>query len=259
MSLPIFQMKTLQQIVFACLFSIGVCGVAKAQKPAWPDTPVSKKPMEFPPLQDLIDSAVKHNSLMGYRNKEIEAKKLNVTSQRNYWLRNMGVQSDFRYGTIDAFSTNANGVVTNSSSTTSKQFNYAVGVYLKIPVYDVVNRRGQIKMAQVELEQARLMAKLQEDELRQTVIRQYQDVLLRQKIMSIKASNLGSATVNMEMIEKEFRNGVIPLAEYVRIADMTARIRVEYEMASSDFLVAKKILEEIVGFTFNNPSIATGE
>jgi outer membrane protein TolC len=252
-------MKNFFPVIFTSLLALCLSSTASAQKAGLPDSQAIKKPIEFPPLEELIDSAIKKNAMMGYRSREIEAKKLNVSSQRNYWLRNIGVQSDFRYGTIDAFSTNANGVGTNSSSTTSKQFNYAVGVYLKVPIYDVVNRKGQIKTAQVELEQARLMAQVQQDELRQIVIRQYQEVLLRQKIVSIKASNLGSATVNMEMIEKEFRNGVIPLAEYVRISDMTARIRVEYEMASSDFLVAKKILEEIVGFSFKNPSLTTAE
>jgi hypothetical protein len=56
------------------------------------------------------------------------------------------------------------------------------------------------------------------------------------------------------MVEKEFRNGVIPIAEYVRLSDMTARIQSDYEMAKSDFLLAKRILEETVGFTFTNNS-----
>ena len=57
------------------------------------------------------------------------------------------------------------------------------------------------------------------------------------------------------MVEKEFRNGVIPIAEYVRLSDMTARVQSDYELARSEFLLSKQILEEITGFTFSNPDI----
>jgi outer membrane protein TolC len=221
------------------------------------DTILNKKEITFPPLLELIDSAIKYNAIVKYRNLEIELKELNLVSQRNYWLRNMGVQGDSRYGTIDAFSTNANGVSSNFSNTTSKQINYAAGIYLKIPIYDLMNRKTQIKQAKTELEEAKMMVVAQQNEIRQLVIRQYQEVLLKQKLLGIKSLNLGSATVNMEMVEKEFRNGVIPIAEYVRLSDMTARIQSDYEMAKSDFLLAKQILEETVGFTFTNNSSPT--
>ena len=216
------------------------------------DTVLSKNEINFPPLLEMIDSAIKNNAMVKYRNLEIVAKESNLSSQKNFLLRNFGVQADTRYGTIDAFSTNANGITSNSSNTTSKQFNYAAGVYLKIPLYDLVNRKTQIKQAKAELDEAKTMVEAQQDEVRQLVIRLYQDVLLRQKLLSIKSLNMGSATVNMSMVEKEFRNGVIPIAEYVRLSDMTARIQSDYEMAKSDFLLAKKILEEVVGFTFSN-------
>jgi outer membrane protein TolC len=122
-------------------------------------------------------------------------------------------------------------------------------------VFEVVNRKTQIKQAKAEVEAAKSMQEAQVNEIRQLVIRQYQDVLLRQKLLNIKSQNLGSGNVNMEMVEKEFKNGVIPITEYVRLSDMTARIEAEYEMALSEFVLSKKLLEEIVGFTFSNPAI----
>ena len=52
----------------------------------------------------------------------------------------------------------------------------------------------------------------------------------------------------MEMVSKEFKNGLIIISEYVRISDMTSRIAVEFEKAKSDFFVSKKLLENIIGF-----------
>jgi outer membrane protein TolC len=224
----------------------------QAQTTPLQDTASGKTTLVIPPLNALIDSAIKHNAMIEYRGHEIEAKEANLKSQRTYWLRNVGVQADTRYGTFDNFSSNANGQSTTLLAVTSKQFNYGAGLYMKLPIYDLLNRKTQIKQARAEVEQAKSLAQSQEDELRQIVIRQYQETLLKQKLLTIKSQNLGSATVNMEMIEKQFRNGLIPLAEYVRISDMTARIQSEYEMARSEFLLSKQLLEEIAGFTFSN-------
>lgn len=249
---------TLTIILAACAF------ILKAQTVKTADTTANKKTTDsvlikevvaFPPLVDLIDSAIKHNAMVKYRSQEIDAKLANLTSQQNYWMRNLGVQADTRYGTFDNFSSNATGQSTTLLSVTSKQFNYGAGIFIKLPLYDVINRKTQIKQAKAEVEQAKSQAQAQQDEIRQMVTRMYQDVLLRQKLLSIKSLNYGSATVNKEMVEKEFRNGIIPVAEYVRLSDMTARIQAEYEMAKSDFLIAKMILEEIVGFEFKNPEL----
>lgn len=248
-------MKSLLKYLIIFCVSNCLINYAIAQTSPTQDTAAYKKESSMPPLDVLIDSAIKHNAMLKYRNLGIIIKESNLTTQRNAWLRTFGLQADSRYGTIDAFSTNANGVTTNSSSTSSKQFNYAFGVYIKIPVFEVVNRKTQIKQAKAEIEEAKTVAIAQQDEVRQLVIRQYQDFLLRQKLVNIKSLNLGSATVNMDMVEKQFRNGVIPVAEYVRLSDMTYRIQSDYELAKSDFLLSKKILEEITGFTFNTPDL----
>jgi outer membrane protein TolC len=248
-------MRSPLKYLFIFCFTYCIFQDATAQVTAATDTATNKKNSVMPPLEVLIDSAIKHNAMLKYRNLEVEIKESNLVTQRNAWLRTFGLQGDSRYGTIDAFSTNANGVTSTSNSTQSKQLNYAIGVYIKIPVFEVLNRKTQIKQAKAEIQEAQTMAEAQHDEIRQLVIRQYQEFLLRQKLMNIRSLNLGSATVNMDMVEKQFRNGVIPVTEYVRLSDMTSRIQSDYELAKSEFLLAKKILEEITGFTFSNPDL----
>ncbi len=243
------------RIIQILLFAMAVItGQASAQSKAGDSIPV-KKETPLPALTVLIDSALKHSGMVSYRKYDVQVKEANLVTQRNQWLRNFGVQGDTRYGTIDAFSTNSNGLTSGYSTNTSRQFNYAIGVYIKIPVFDFANRKNIIKQARAEIEEAKGIEQAQQEEIRQLVIKQYQDLLLRQKLLSIKSQNLGTATVNMEMVEKEFRNGVIPVAEYVRLSDMTARIQSEYEMALSDYVLSKKLLEETVGFTFSNPEL----
>lgn len=137
----------------------------------------------FPPLNDLIDSAVKYHPGIRYRQYEVKVKESNLQTQQHNWTRNMGVQADSRYGTFDNFSANDNGQSTTLLNTTNKQFNYGFGVYMKLPLYDLLNRKNQLKQAKNEVEMARSLGEVQETEIRQMVIKQYQDALLRQRLI----------------------------------------------------------------------------
>lgn len=205
----------------------------------------------IPELGVLIDSALANNGMLNYRIDEIEVKKANLKAKRRNWTRNFGIQADTRYGTFDNFSNNVSGPNTVTLASTTTQFNYGVGLYLKIPVFDVFNRKSEIKQAKTEISQAKNLVKFQADEIRETVIRQYEDLLLRQNLFEIQAINLGDAKANKAMAEKEFRNGIIPVYEYVRILDITSGIAREYEKAKSELMLSKKLLENLTGMVIN--------
>lgn len=210
-------------------------------------------PVQFliPSLEVLIDSAWANNGMLNYRVDEIEVKKANLKSKRRYWTRNLGIQGDTRYGTFDNFSSNVSGPNTVRLSSTSQQVNFGIGVYLKIPVFDVYNRKSEIKQAKAEISQAMNLVKFQKDEIKETVIRYYEDLILKQNLLAIRASNLSDAKVNMEMAKKEFTHGKIQLYEYIRISDITAGIATEYEKTKAELLIAKKLLENLTGVTIN--------
>lgn len=224
---------------------------SKAQEIHRDNADTSSVKLLIPSLDVLIDSAIVNNGMLNYRKLEIEAKKHNLKSKQRDWTRNFGIQSDTRYGTFDNFSSNVIGPNTTTLASTTKQLNYGIGLYLKIPVFDMVNRKSEIKRAKAEIDQAKSLKISQEDELKEVVIRYYEDLVLKQQLLELRSSNLGNARVNMEMVEKEFVNGLIPIYEFVRISDMTARIEAEYEKAKSDFLVSKKVLENITKVEIN--------
>ena len=104
----------------------------------------------IPELEVLIDSALINNGMLGYRKNEIEVKRANLISKRRNWTRNFGIQADTRYGTFDNFSNNVSGPNTVVLASTTTQTNYGIGFYLKIPVFDIFNRKSDIKQAKAE-------------------------------------------------------------------------------------------------------------
>jgi len=223
----------------------------KAQNSSVNESGSSNTKLIIPSLSVLIDSALVNNGVVNYRKLEIDAKDCNLKGKQQYWTRNFGVQVNSGYGTFNNLSSISGDNSTVNLASNTKQLNYNVGLYLKMPVFDVINRKSQIKQAKSELEQAKSLAKSQEDELKQAVIRNYEELVLKENLLELRASNLGNARVNMEMVEKEFRNGIIPISEYVRISDMTSRIAAEFEQAKSEFLVSKKLLENLTGLEIN--------
>ena len=63
--------------------------------------------------------------------------------------------------------------------------------------------------------QAQSMTEVQRDETRQLVIRQYNDLILKQRLLRIKSKYPEALRINMQMVEKEFTNGIISVTEYV--------------------------------------------
>jgi len=206
----------------------------------------------LPPLETIIDSAIANNPNVKFRDLQININKFKLDADRNLWTRNLGIQADGRYGTFNNFSTNTSeGQTPSTISTLSSQFNYGVGAYVKLPIYDFINRKNQINLSEAEVEQAESFAESQRNELRQTVIKQYNELIVKHRLLKIKSKYAETSKINMQMVEQEFTNGIISVSEYSRISEIVTRTEIDFENSKMEFLTAYMILEEITGIRFN--------
>ena len=206
----------------------------------------------LPPLETIIDSAISNSPYVKFRDLQIDVNGYKLKSDRTLWMKNLGIQTDVRYGTFDNFSTNtAEGQNPALIATRSNQLNYGAGAYIKLPLYDFMNRKNQIRLAKAEVDQAQNLSLVQRNEVRQLVIKQYNDLIIKSRILKIKLKYAETSKINMEMVEKEFLNGIIAVSEYARISESVSRTETDIETAKIDFRTAYMILEEIVGVKFN--------
>jgi outer membrane protein TolC len=206
----------------------------------------------LPPLETIIDSAISNNPNVKLRDLQINVNRYKLRADRTLWTKNLGIQTDIRYGTFDNFSTNTSeGQNPSLIATRSIQMNYGVGAYIKLPIYDVVNRKNQINLASAEVEQAVNFAKFQRNELRQSVIKQYNELIIKHRLLKIKSKYAETSKINMQMVEQEFTNGIISISEYARISEIVTRTEIDFENSRMEFLTAYMILEEITGIRFN--------
>lgn len=207
---------------------------------------------KIPPLSVLLDSAVVNNHYVQARNIQLLVDKCKIRSRQVEWTRNIGLQLNAGYGNLYNTSTNEVGDpnAATAINTNRSESQYRIGVYINFPIYYLADRRNLIKMASNEMEQDHQMAELQRDEVRQAVIRQYNDLILKQRLLRIKSKYLETARLNMQMVEKEFANGVNTIDEYARITQIFFSSEADYENAHMEMLTAYMILEEIVGMKF---------
>lgn len=206
----------------------------------------------IPILEALIDSALANNPMVQYRDLQIILINGKLKASRYEWTRNVGIQADVRYGNYYNYTANTTGGIDPPASATSRlETKFGGAVFLNMPIHTLVSRKNQINMAKTEIEQARSMSEVQRDETRKMVIMQYNDLILKQRLLRIKSRNLETARINMQMVEKQFSNGVVPVTEYSRITEIISRAEADFEGARMDFLTAYMVLEEIIGIKFN--------
>jgi len=192
--------------LFITLMIIHWSGFAQLSKE--PDLLNDNIELMLPPLEVIIDSAIAKNPYVKFRDLQVTVNQDKLKSIRADWTRDIGLQTDIRYGTFDNFATNVvQGQNPALSSTSNTQTNYGVGGYIRIPIYDFLNRKNQIKQGKAEIEQAKSYVLVQRNELRQLVILKYNEVITKQRLLKIKTKYVETSRIHMQMIEKEFISG----------------------------------------------------
>ena len=206
----------------------------------------------LPPLQTLIDSAISNSPLLKYKNSAEVISALNTKSVRKEWSKYIGVISDVKYGLFDnlVLGQDDDGNLNTGLVSTTQQTRYSAGIYLKLPLQELIDRRNKIKIAREEEKMAEYEYQQEKKELRKLVIQQYNDLLLYQRLLKIKNKYVQDVLIQKQMAEKQFKNNEIDISELTRLSSMHSKALSEYESAKADFNNAYMMLQEIVGMKF---------
>ncbi|MBK6345585.1 MAG: TolC family protein [Bacteroidales bacterium] len=245
-------MKVPVLLYLALTFWLVHTGSLSAQKNTVFDPLTEDISKKLPPLEILIDSAIVNSPQLIYSDQQLMINESKLRSKRIEWTRNVGLQANVGYGNLFNYATSSTGSIDPIPvASSSSQTQYTTAFYINLPFSTIADRRNQLRLARSEIIQAESLILSLKSEIRQIVITQYNNLILKQRLLSIKAKNLETVKMSMEMREKEFLNGVIPLTEYTNISSSLSDLETGFENARMEFLTAYMILEEIVGIRFN--------
>jgi len=207
---------------------------------------------KLPPLQILIDSAVRHSPQVRISDAEISIMRCTLKEEKNSWTKNIGLLGELMTGNLYQFSTNqTSGANPNEFISDRYEYNYNIGLFLRMPLSDFTNQKIRINIAKREIEKSILLKEEKAMDIRKEVIMVYQDLLMRQELLKIKNESQLTTRLQVQMAEIEFKNGTIKIAELARLVEFNATNIYDYKQETFLFYRQYLILEELVGMKFN--------
>ena len=208
---------------------------------------------KIPSMEALIDSTCKNSPILLSQQANVDINELRLKISKTAWIKNINIESSFQYGMFGNILLNpdAEDPLANSVLSTNKQTRYSTGVSLKLPISEIISRKHEIRIGQEMVDQTRYEKEKLSEELRKLVIIQYNDLILKHKILLISNNNLQSQNLQLNMTEKEFTNNKVDIVELARIREMQSKSEIEFETAKSEFNTSFQLLQEITGVKFN--------
>ncbi|MBC8435979.1 MAG: TolC family protein [Bacteroidetes bacterium] len=208
--------------------------------------------MRIPPLDDLIDSAIVHSPNVQAADAEIYMRKYQIKSARRDIMTNFYLDAGMNIYYLDVLTNNKTNLGDISAVlSTQDNSSYALGLSIRLPLDDLMDRRNRIKYATKYMEQGFSERDYQIRLIRRDIIVQYNRLIINQKILKIANDNQIYMGLQMALAEKEFLNAQISLYEIARLNEMNRRAVTDFEQARNEFYNAYMILQEIVGIKFN--------
>ncbi len=207
---------------------------------------------KLPPLEVLIDSAIENSPYVRYENAEAKLRAHMVKQARRNWTRYIGFEGGIHYGNQYSFYTNqVSGAIETDFSSDRYETYYKIGMFLRLPLYDIIDKQNNVHIAKREAEKSILRKEQIVKQSKQEVIITYEDLVLRQKLLKLVNEAQITTSLQVEMAEKEFLNGNIPISELSRLTEIHSKNISEFVKQSSLFYQQYLILEEMVGMKFN--------
>lgn len=207
---------------------------------------------KLPPLEVLIDSALVNSPYVKFERAEVNLRKHIAKQAKREWLKYIGFTGGMHYGNSYQFYTNqASGSITTDFTSDKYETYYKIGMFMRLPLFSLIDHKNNVSIAKRETEQSILRWEQIVQETRKEVILVYEDLVMRQELLKMINESQITTSLQVEMAEKEFLNGNIPISELSRLTEIHSKNISEFIKQSSLFYQQYLILEELVGMRFN--------
>ena len=209
----------------------------------------------IPTLGEAIDMAMEHSPLLRSVDIETTIKKFELRSARKEWLDNLGIESYYKYGSIDNVNIQNIGSLDQISSAQTTDNRYSVGVYIKMSFFSFLNQRTTTKIALQEIEQSKSQKEFIKAEIRKAVIKQYGEYIFNKELIGIKNKAFQSNKLQLKKANNDYENGNLTIYEITKVMEALTKSETEYLMAKSDFKISYLLLLELIGVNQNGQVI----
>ena len=197
------------------------------------------------PLHEMQQMAIENSYLLKYRNSQVMISELKVQAEKRDWMNFLDLEASARYGLFDNLIITED-LNTKTANSKTEQTRYSLGLSLKIPLSKIIDGTN-VKQAKAELDKYRNQYYSNEQEVRQLVVVQYNNVIKAYRSVEIRNKAFGVLIIHLKNVERDYVNGKLDIAEFSRVHDIKMNAELELERAKIELISSIQVLNEIVG------------
>ena len=202
---------------------------------------------KLPQLDTLIHCALAYAPNLKVQDKWIEIKAKQEQLKKKDILEKVSVGGSALFGTGTIYDAWTDGENPSDFTSYRRNVGYNTGINIRITAGDVVNGKQKRELARLELEKAMLERLPMEQEIREEVIRRYDDLTYCLTMIEMKSANLEAMRLSLEAAEPFFKAGNLPVTEYSTILSKKIKAEEELETAKARTVHCWRSLKLICG------------
>lgn len=205
-------------------------------------------PFALPELDTLISAALEFSPILKGKEAQIGRSEAEVKIRKREWSNRVFTDAGGGYANNYSVLTVANGDAGGFESVALGSGNsMRVGVTARISLFDVLGRNQLIERAKAEKEMNEFGLQVAEQELKALITQVYTQLKLGKKLVEVNTRTFYTLSAQLEMAEKEFRQGEIHITELARVTEIKSKAEVALEQAKANYENLYYQLEILVG------------
>lgn len=225
-------------------------GVALAQTtatpapvPAW-QTTFFESPSVAIPL--LTAAVIRHSAQIKLLDIENLVTKQELQITKKSILNGIGAGGTYSYGNQGGVGI-ANDPSNPTQLTTYTASRYSTGVSVAISLAQLLSRHNLINRDKLSLQRTEATRQDREDQIRQSVIQLYQNVVLAKKLLALQQESYVSVQSTYRLTEKQFRAGQVALPDFSSATGLLNGAAVALETIRNQYETSFMLLEALTG------------
>lgn len=204
--------------------------------------------IQLRPLDDLLAAAQAHSPLLQLQQLDADLLRSDLILLKKEWSNYVALSASFQVGNVQFIDNLSGSGGTPDVRTVTRENVFAVaGVTVRLPLSDFITKSERRQQLEIKLEQQRLSQQQKTFELRQVVIRQYNDLQRALRVLDIRNRDLNFHVLASETAERYFREGGIKIDEYTTAYSKRNEAEIRLAEAQLDAQLLYLLLSEVVG------------
>ena len=203
--------------------------------------------LKLRPLPDLIEAAISNAAELRRSEMAIQKVEAQIKLERKSWMNHISANGSVNYGTGSIIDNNYDGVITSVNQLNRSNLLYSLGVGIRLPLGEVMNRQSREKIILLEKQGLQEEKSMVKNTLEELVIERYFDLKDAYQLTRNNAEIMESSRIALEVTEKFFKSGKAQVDDYKTVLEGFYQNKSDFEKSKLIFQQKHELLKSLVG------------